>query len=161
MLRLDYESDLLPAQLGDSAAGPVHQPMKGGLPSDDEEAARFSEQVNNRRHTSSVFVTPRFVMLRLDLLPPQLSDSAAGPAHQPMQGGMPSDHEEVLLPWEIIARIVNTVREEFYQFITRMSNSMRTCTEFGGNQEINYSAYTVSLLVSYVFPVLIVVLKSN
>ena len=50
----------------------------------------------------------RFVMLRLDyesdLLPAQLGDSAAGPVHQPMQGGLPSDDEEVLLPWEIIAR---------------------------------------------------------
>ena len=68
----------------------------------------------------------RFVMLRLDLLPAQLSDSAAGPAHQPKQGGLPSDHEEVLLPWEIIARIVNTERVQFYQFINRLSNSMRT-----------------------------------
>ena len=45
-------------------------------------------------------------------------DAAAGPVHQPMQGGLPSDHEEVLLPWDIIARIVNTVRVQFYQFIT-------------------------------------------
>ena len=28
---------LLPAKLGDSAAGPVHYPMQGDLPSDDEE----------------------------------------------------------------------------------------------------------------------------
>ena len=39
------------------------------------------------------------------LLPAQLGDSAAGPVHQPMQGGLPSVDEEVLLPWEIIARI--------------------------------------------------------
>ena len=48
-------------------------------------------------------------MLRLDsesdLLPAQLGDSAAGPVHQPMQGGLPSVDEEVLLPWEINARI--------------------------------------------------------
>ena len=45
---------------------------------------------------------------RLDyesVLPPaRLDKSAAGPVHQPMQGGLPSDGEEVLLPWEIIAR---------------------------------------------------------
>ena len=39
------------------------------------------------------------------LLPAQLGNSAAGPVHQPMQGGLPSVDEEVLLPWEIIARI--------------------------------------------------------
>ena len=54
--------------------------------------------------------------------PAQLGDSAAGPVHQPVQGGLHGGgHEAVLLPWEICAR--------------------------NHNPEIPYSAQTVSLSV--------------
>ena len=46
-----------------------------------------------------------------DLVPAQLGNSEAAATapeeekHQIVEGGLPSDDEEVLLPWEIIARI--------------------------------------------------------